>query len=187
MLSSQPQAFAPTRSFAARPSAIVSALALGGYWLRKWIVPEFSGSLARLADVTIATALLVVTLEFLGAFSVLRLGWIILACILVGLAVYWRKKLDLAAKVEQPILARGWYYDSSIAAFMGGPGRKAFDAIAWFDKHVVDGAVNGVAAVVGKGADRGRLVQTGYVRNYALGLTFGVILLAGLFLTKAVF
>lgn len=30
MLSSQPQAFAPTRSFAARPSAIVSALALAG-------------------------------------------------------------------------------------------------------------------------------------------------------------
>jgi NADH-quinone oxidoreductase subunit L len=30
-------------------------------------------------------------------------------------------------------------------AFMGGPGRKAFDAVAWFDKNVVDGAVNGVA------------------------------------------
>ena len=33
---------------------IVAALGLGGYWLRRWIVPEFSGALARLADATIA-------------------------------------------------------------------------------------------------------------------------------------
>ena len=35
---------------------ILSALGLGGYWLRRWIVPEFSGALARLADLTIASA-----------------------------------------------------------------------------------------------------------------------------------
>ena len=29
---------------------IVAALGLGGYWLRRWIVPEFSGALARLAE-----------------------------------------------------------------------------------------------------------------------------------------
>jgi hypothetical protein len=65
---------------------IVAALGLGGYWLRRWIVPEFSGALARLADVTIATGLLVVTLEVLGALSALLLGWIIVVCIAVGLA-----------------------------------------------------------------------------------------------------
>ena len=36
---------------------IVSAVGLGGYWLRRWIVPEFSGALARLADATIAVRL----------------------------------------------------------------------------------------------------------------------------------
>ena len=46
------------------------------------------------------------------------------------------------------VLAKGWYYDSSISAFMGGPGRKAFDAVAWFDSTVIDGAVNGVGSVV---------------------------------------
>ena len=53
---------------------IVAALGLGGYWLRRWIVPEFSGALARLADATIAVALLVVSLELLGTLSILRLG-----------------------------------------------------------------------------------------------------------------
>ncbi|HEX8958761.1 MAG TPA: hypothetical protein VF770_02950 [Solirubrobacterales bacterium] len=73
---------------------IVCALGLGGYWLRRWIVPEFSGALARLADATIAVALLVVSLELLGTLSILRLGWIVVACIGVGLLAAllgWRR------------------------------------------------------------------------------------------------
>jgi hypothetical protein len=64
---------------------IVSALALGGYWLRRWIVPEFSGALARLADATIATALLIAALQLLGTLSILTLGWTIVGCIGTGL------------------------------------------------------------------------------------------------------
>jgi hypothetical protein len=64
---------------------IVAALGLGGYWLRRWIVPEFSGALARLADATIAVALLVVSLEILGTLSILRFGFIVVFCIAVGL------------------------------------------------------------------------------------------------------
>jgi len=64
---------------------ILSALGLGGYWLRRWIVPEFSGALARLADITIAVALLILSLELLGSLGILRLGWIVVACVGVGL------------------------------------------------------------------------------------------------------
>jgi hypothetical protein len=68
---------------------IVAAVGLGGYWLRRWIVPEFSGALARLADATIAVALLLVSLELLGTLSILRLGWTVLVCIGVGLLAAW--------------------------------------------------------------------------------------------------
>ena len=102
-------------------------------------------------------------------------------------AIYLRKRIDLARKVEQPIFAKGWLYDATITAFMGGPGRKAFDAIAWFDRTVIDGAVNGVATVVREGSAKGRLAQTGYVRNYALGLALGAVVIVALLLTKAVF
>jgi len=64
---------------------IVAALGLGGYWLRRWIVPEFTGALARLADATIAAALLMISLEVLGTLSILRFGWIVLFCIAAGL------------------------------------------------------------------------------------------------------
>ena len=68
---------------------IVSALGLGGYWLRRWIVPEFSGALARLGDATLAVALLVVSLELLGTLSILHKGWIVLVCIGIGLGAAW--------------------------------------------------------------------------------------------------
>jgi hypothetical protein len=73
---------------------ILAALGLGGYWLRRWIVPEFSGALARLADATLAVALLLISLEILGTLSILEFGWIIVFTIAVGLAAaglgYWR-------------------------------------------------------------------------------------------------
>ncbi|HEY6729760.1 MAG TPA: hypothetical protein VI039_01920 [Solirubrobacterales bacterium] len=68
---------------------IVAALGLGGYWLRRWIVPEFTGALARLADATLAIAMLVVCLEILGSLSLLHFGWIIVLCIGVGLGAAW--------------------------------------------------------------------------------------------------
>jgi hypothetical protein len=68
---------------------IVAAVGLGGYWLRRWIVPEFSGALARLADATIAVALLVSALEVLGTLSILTFGWIVIVCIAVGLGAAW--------------------------------------------------------------------------------------------------
>jgi hypothetical protein len=68
---------------------IVAALGLGGYWLRRWIVPEFSGALARLADLTIATALLTLALQLLGTLSILTLGWTTFGCIAIGLLAAW--------------------------------------------------------------------------------------------------
>jgi hypothetical protein len=80
---------------------IVAAVGLGGYWLRRWIVPEFSGALARLADATLAVALLVVALEILGTLSILRLGWIVLFSIAVGLLAaglgYWKAPREARA------------------------------------------------------------------------------------------
>jgi hypothetical protein len=68
---------------------IVAALGLGGYWLRRWIVPEFTGALARLAEATIAVALLVVCLQILGSLSLLYFGWIVVLCIGAGLGSAW--------------------------------------------------------------------------------------------------
>ncbi len=88
---------------------ILSALGLGGFWLRRWIVPQFSGALARLADITIAVALLTLSLELLGTLSILRLGWIVVVCIAVGLLAAllgWRRAPRDAAAVAAPKVHR---------------------------------------------------------------------------------
>jgi hypothetical protein len=89
---------------------IVSAVGLGGYWLRRWIVPEFSGALARLADATIAVGLLVLALELLGTLSILTIGWTIVVCIAIGLLgalLGWRNAprdgLEISAPQVQTI------------------------------------------------------------------------------------
>jgi NADH-quinone oxidoreductase subunit L len=107
---------------------------------------------------------------------------------LVGLAiaaaVYLRHRVRA---IEPEVLAHAWYYDEEVTAFMGGPGRKSFDATAWFDAHIIDGAVNGVAAVVRDLGRRLRPVQSGFLRSYALGVTIGVVVVLGYFITRVTF
>jgi NADH-quinone oxidoreductase subunit L len=98
--------------------------------------------------------------------------------IALGIAIYSKK---VAKPVEPQILAEGWKYDWAITKFMGGPGRQAFAAIAWFDKNVIDGAVNGAARLVGVAGGGVRRVQTGNVRNYAAIVGVGVVLLLAWF------
>ncbi len=93
--------------------------------------------------------------------------------IVASVMVYGKQK---AKAIEPVLLEQGWYYDKGVSAFMGGPGRQAFDAVAWFDAKVVDGAVNGVAKVVEGTAGQARKAQSGYVRQYAAALGVGVVL-----------
>jgi NADH-quinone oxidoreductase subunit L len=51
-------------------------------------------------------------------------------------------------------------------------------ALWWFDVRVVDGTVNGIAALT-QGTGRGiRQIQTGRVQNYALGIAAGLLVMA---------
>jgi NADH-quinone oxidoreductase subunit L len=122
-----------------------------------------------------------------GTATKFALAGLAILAALVGIAyaaqVYLRRK---AKAVEPEILARGWYYDESIAAFMGGPGRAGFDAVATFDETVVDGAVNGVGAGAGRLGGLLRGTQTGFVRNYALVVAFGAVLLVALLLARGI-
>jgi len=105
------------------------------------------------------------------------------AAIVLAARVYLQHKLE---PVEPEVFAHAYYYDETISDFVAGPGEEAFDETADFDKNVIDGAVTGVASLVRAGASKLRLAQTGYVRNYALGIAIGAFILIGLFLTRAV-
>jgi NADH-quinone oxidoreductase subunit L len=102
--------------------------------------------------------------------------------ILAAAAVYLRRRVR---PVEPAILERAWGVDAAMAAFFDGPGRKAADGMAWFDRTVVDGAVNGAGAGARALGARLRPLQTGFVRSYALGMAAGAVGLLAWFLVRA--
>ena len=95
----------------------------------------------------------------------------------IGLSVawfLWRRRTDRPA-LEPLFLQRVWYWDAFYDAVIGRPGQALarFSAVV-IDGRVIDGAVNGVASLVRVTGNGVRKVQTGYVRNYALGIALGL-------------
>ena len=101
----------------------------------------------------------------------------------VAYLVYRRRKLP-ADWFEQPLFLHGWYYDWAVSAFMAGPGRIAFNAMAWFDRTIIDGAVNGIGSLARDSGSIIRRSQTGLVRTYALAITIGAVLLVLFVMTR---
>jgi NADH-quinone oxidoreductase subunit L len=97
-----------------------------------------------------------------------------------------RQKVD-ADSIEKPALRRAWYYDEAVSWFMGGPGRRGFEDVTWFDQHVIDGAVEGTAKGVRSSGGMLRHLQNGMVRTYAVAVAFGAVLLGVYFLLRISF
>ena len=76
------------------------------------------------------------------------------------------------------LFGHAWYYDEGIAAAVGGPIRRGAEWLAdVFDEKIIDGAVNGIARGFGAAGTQVRKLQTGLVRQYALGIAAGTVAL----------
>jgi NADH-quinone oxidoreductase subunit L len=105
--------------------------------------------------------------------------------IAIAVAVYLQHRVKA---VEPELLLHAYHYDEALARVVGDGGLRAAELTADIaDKAGIDGAVNGVATLVRAGGQRLRVVQTGYVRNYALGIAGGAVLTLGWFLVRAGF
>ena len=103
--------------------------------------------------------------------------------IAAAFAVYAKKK---AKAIEPRVLEQAWFYDAGAAKLIGGPGRAAFNAVAWADAHIVDGAVNGTATLVRNVAGQVRKSQSGFTRLYAALMAVGAVALLAWFLYRGV-
>ena len=65
---------------------IAATLGFGGYQLRRWLAPGFTGALARLAELLLAISMLVIVLQAVGTLGLLRAEWIVGGCVVAGLA-----------------------------------------------------------------------------------------------------
>ncbi len=70
-----------------------------------------------------------------------------------------------------------WFHDVVIAGSFQWLSKTFLDS--WFDQRGIDGFANGLAAGTKELAQRLRGIQTGFVRNYALSVFIGVIVILG--------
>jgi NADH-quinone oxidoreductase subunit L len=97
--------------------------------------------------------------------------------------VVWSRTTDNRA-LEPMVLQKSYYIDEIYDTAIGRPAEGFARVAAIFDNVVIDGAVNGVARLA-RGAGGGlRKIQTGFVRQYALGIVIGAVALLAYMLTR---
>jgi NADH-quinone oxidoreductase subunit L len=152
-------------------------------FLALWLEPSFEG----IGEVHVSSFALGFVLSTI-AVVIAVIG------IVIGRALY---RNGLPASGEDPVeqrlgpfakvLANAYYFDVGIARFVSGPLTAAARFITGdVDSKGIDGAINGIAhgfRVAGGGLRR---IQTGLVRNYALGIVLGAVILVGYMLTRSV-
>ena len=155
------------------PLVILAVLAVGGGALHlpwhpswnplAWLAPVFGTGLYEAHQSTAAQWLL---------------GTVDAVVALAGVAValpLWSRRVEVPA-LEPGVLRRAYFLDDIYDALIGRPGQ----AFARFcatvvDTEVIDGAVNGVGRLARASGTGLRRLQTGFVRQYALGIVVGVV------------
>ena len=144
------------------------------HFLEHWLAPVVEESEANISK----------TWAYENKYVLLVIAILIAATgIAAAFAVYGKKKVKA---VEPRVLEQAWFYDAGAAKLVGGPGRAAFNAVAWADSRIVDGAVNGTATLVRSVAGQVRKSQNGFTRVYAALMAVGAVALLAWFLFRGV-
>jgi NADH-quinone oxidoreductase subunit L len=116
--------------------------------------------------------------------SGLMVSVIVVLIVAVGVALAWYlfQRQEVPREAPQDVsfatrAARAELYGNEINdVLVVHPGGQLVDGLVLFDRHGVDGVVEGTALGVGATGSVVRLTQTGFVRSYALSLLAGAVL-----------
>jgi NADH-quinone oxidoreductase subunit L len=175
------------------PAALLGmalGLPLGDSVLSQWLEPVFAESELYLHGESAAYQLFGID----GALILMSVG---IAAIGLAIGVYLfgafnaRGRHSLVERLTaanaatrflyRATLNKWWFDDLNDLLFIRIGGRVAA-FMWWFDRTIVDGAVNGIGAITRDAGMGLRQIQTGRVQNYALGIAIGLLLMAGSFL-----
>ncbi|HXX90602.1 MAG TPA: NADH-quinone oxidoreductase subunit L [Acidimicrobiales bacterium] len=165
------------------PLVVLAVLSFGGGLLLlpgnpfswnplSWVAPVFGQSLYD-AHLSAATqwvlAIVDATMAVIGIAVAMRL---------------WLPRPEIPA-LEPAVLRRSYFIDDVYDRVIGLPGQALARLSAVGDVKVIDGAVNGLARAARAGGSGLRRVQTGFVRQYAVGIVVGLVALLAWMATRA--
>ena len=113
-----------------------------------------------------------------GTLTKIALAVISVAAGIVGIffaVMTWLTKRIPNDRLEPDFLENAIYIDATYARVVGGVGTSGFQGTANVDERFVDGAVNGIGKVILKTGQLIRPAQSGYIRNYAVGVAVGAL------------
>jgi len=118
------------------------------------------------------------------ALSPIFVSMMALVSVALGVALAYAKYVRVPVEAVAPTNVSIWtrlarrdlLQDAFNEALFMRPGQYLTRALSFFDRKVVDGAVNGTGALFGGLSVRIRRAQTGYVRTYALFILVGAAL-----------
>jgi NADH-quinone oxidoreductase subunit L len=141
--------------------------------LANFLAPVFAGTLYN---------------DHLGSGPEWALAVADIAAAVIGVIVawwLWRGDEVYKPRLEPAFLQRVWYWDDFYDTVIGRPSQRLATFFAWVvDARIIDGAVNGSAHLVKVTGTAARKLQTGYARNYALGIAIGMALIIGFMLSR---
>ena len=127
-----------------------------------------------------------------GALGIVVLLWAASAG--GALAAWWIYGVDLARRAAvrrrlgpvNTLVRHKFFVDEIYATVIVAPVRLGASFFAGvFDRRVIAGAVNGAATLVARASGSWRRVQSGFVRNYAIGLLGGAAVLVAYFVLRS--
>jgi NADH-quinone oxidoreductase subunit L len=127
-----------------------------------------------------------------GVEWALMLSAVLIAVIALVVAYYaYIKRPELPGEVAKSVgpayslIYNKYYVDEFYVAVIVEPLKKLADWLAWvFDVRVIDGVANGVGRLVVWCGKQARMIQSGYVRSYALAILGGAVILLAYILMR---
>jgi len=165
------------------PMAVLAALSFGGGLLGARVAGEPLLRYLGPFFVDSATGVLKDRLVPAGVITALPVA-VSLAGILAGFALY-RNRREVTLGALGRFLSQQWYIETLYDAVIVTPAKRLAHLLAdVVETRGIDGAVNGVGALVGRAGLAVRGLQTGFVRNYAAAILAGTILMLGYWLLR---
>ncbi len=148
----------------------------GGNAFENWLEPVFKNAQARLAETSAYGHSMEISLMVISV--ILGVGGIIIAR-----NIYLKKPsiaTELAGKFKglYNLLWNKYFVDEVYDATVVTPIVKTSDSFLWriTDAKIIDGAVNGAAAIVDRVSKNIRKIQTGVAQFYAIIMALGIVL-----------
>ncbi|MDQ2741763.1 MAG: NADH-quinone oxidoreductase subunit L [Chloroflexota bacterium] len=172
------------------PMAILAVLSIFGGWIafpgqynlmERWLSPVFHQFRVNGPRIDAVTAHTFSWQSLVATLLLTLIGF------LVAWQIYFKRspapqRVAAIAPAMYQLFYHKWYVDELYDLVLVTPIKTAGRFIyRWFDQIGLDGSVDAIGILTRWASMRGRVVQTGYVRNYALSILFGAVLVVAFY------